>query len=609
MERNYRAFALCALGLERVLGAELDRLGLSTSGRAPGRAYFEADAAGLFRANLCLRTAERVLIEAARFGAPDFDALFDQVRAAHWEEYCGKEDRLVIERVRVKDSVLSAQTSIQSVVHKAIYERLGAVYGLSRMPETGNGRSARVYLENDECVIGIDTSGEALHRRGYRKSTVEAPLKETVAAGCLLLAGWNRRIPLLDPFCGSGTILIEAALFGTDRAPGLGREFALEAMPLADPSAFGAEREAAKARIRTDVELCLRGRDQDPAALRAARENAERAGVGNLIVFEAGTAEEARPFADSGYLITNPPYGNRLGDESESEALYGRLGKLAPGFKGWGLGFVTNRIDFGEFFGRRAIAEHRVMNGSEEQWFHWYSPGWEDREPRPAASVPVGRRETTAPERGKDAAHGHEHRRETAPGHGAVERDGRDQRDRRDRMDWPERAGGGWRSDDRRKGFERKGGYQGAWPRPHGPDRGPRPEERGRGPSGPTSRDGRRPYADDNRRDRGPYGGHGGDQDRGHAPWRHDEGPRRGGGQEERRPWGPRDGRPGERPPWPQREPDRGSRAPRRDSYDRGPRPPSDRGPRPPSDRGPRPPNDRGPYRPRTRDERDDHKD
>jgi putative N6-adenine-specific DNA methylase len=393
MERSYRAFALCALGLEKVLQAELERLGLKTSGRGPGRVYFEAEAAGLFKANLCLRTAERVLIEAARFQATDFDALFDRTSEVHWEDWFALEDRLVIERVRIRDSALSAQTSVQSIVHKAIYERLGAVHGVERMPETGTERSARVYLEEDMCLIGLDTSGEALHKRGYRRATVEAPLKETLAAATLLLSGWNRRIPLLDPFCGSGTLLIEAALFGLDKAPGLGRRFALEDMPFADAAAFEAERSAATARIRNDVELQLWGSDVDESALEAARSNAERAGVASFITWTRGKAEDSKPGADMGYLLCNPPYGNRLGDEEDAEDLYRRLGGLAPAFKGWGLGFVTNRPDFGNFFGRRATAEHKVINGSEEQWFHWYPPGYEATEPRKAAVPPKERTE------------------------------------------------------------------------------------------------------------------------------------------------------------------------------------------------------------------------
>jgi putative N6-adenine-specific DNA methylase len=448
MERTFRAFALCALGLEKVLSAEIERLGLKATGRAPGRAYFDADSAGLFRANLCLRTAERVLIEAARFRAPDFDLLFEGVKDREWELFIGRQDKLVIERVRIRDSALSAQTSVQSVVHKAIYERLCSTYGFDRMPETGVERSARVYLENNEVLIGLDTSGDALHRRGYRRSTVEAPMKETLAAATLLLSGWNRRIPLMDIFCGSGTFLIEAALFGLDMAPGLGRSFAMEDMPFADEALFEAERAAAKARIRGDVELCLVGSDSDDGALAAARQNAKLAGVAEAIRFTRCRAEDVEPLEEKGYVISNPPWGSRVGTEEEAEELYRKIGALAPKFKGWGLGFVANRQDFGVFFGRRATAEHKMLNGSEEQWFHWFPPGYEDTKPRqpPMAS---------APPRDKDgeggAARGKPRRRAESKVAGE-----RPHAPRSGGSEWPRREGAS-----AREGFARRTGGEG----------------------------------------------------------------------------------------------------------------------------------------------------
>jgi len=388
MDERFGAIALCALGLEKTLTNEIGKIGLETTGRAPGRVYFEAEAAGLFRANLELRTAERVLLEAARFRAPDFDALFEGARRPAWERFFARDDKLVIERVRSRDSKLEAQTSIQSVVHKAIYESLGKKYRIERLPETGRTRSLRVYLEDDDCILGLDLSGEALHRRGWRKSAGEAPLKETIAAGLLLMAGWRRRLPLLDPFCGAGTILIEAAHFAMDRAPGLDRHFDLETMPIAKEghaAAFTTERQRARDAVRKDADFLLVGRDADPQAVDFARANAERAGVGPLIDFAVGKAEDVRPLAEKGILLTNPPWGERLGTEEESRALYGSLGeawgiRASSGsslFSGWGLGFIINRSDFGQDFGRRAPIERALVNGAEEHWFHWYPAGWE----------------------------------------------------------------------------------------------------------------------------------------------------------------------------------------------------------------------------------------
>jgi putative N6-adenine-specific DNA methylase len=380
--------AVCALGLEKVCQNEIERIGLVVAGREPGRVRFAlgpAAAASLMRANLCLRTAERILVEVGRFRALDFDQLFDSVRAMPWELYFHRDEKLVIERVRIKSSKLAAQTSVQSVVHKAIYERLCSIHKIIRMTETGKERGLRVYLDTDDCLLGLDTSGEALHKRGYRLAVAQAPLKETIAAGALLLTGWSRRFPLLDPFCGSGTIAVEAALFAMDRAPGLDRAFALEGMPLAQGEGRGAalaaplaaEVEAAKSRVRRDVEFRIVGTDSDPRALEAARANAARAGVTAGIEFRLAKAEDSTPGYETGSMICNPPYGERMGTVEESEALYRRLGETAERFTGWGLGFVTNRPDFGDFFGRFAPASHKIINGTEEQWLHWYPAGSE----------------------------------------------------------------------------------------------------------------------------------------------------------------------------------------------------------------------------------------
>jgi putative N6-adenine-specific DNA methylase len=408
--------AVCALGLEKVCQNEIERIGLVVEGREPGRVRFglgdpseigpEKAAASLMRANLCLRSAERILVEAGRFRALDFDQLFETVRALPWELYFKREDKLVIERVRIKDSQLAAQTAVQSVVHKAIYERLLSIYKIVRMPETGKERGLRVYLDANDCLLGLDSSGEALHKRGYRLAVAQAPLKETIAAGILFLSGWNRRSPLLDPFCGSGTIAIEAALYAMDRAPGLGRSFSLEDMPFALGEGRGAplaaEIEAAQARLRRDADFRIVGTDSDPRALEAAKANAARAGVAAGLEFRLGAAEDSSPEYEKGHLLCNPPYGERLGTVEESEGLYRRLGETASRFTGWGLGFVTNRPDFGDFFGRYAPAAHKVINGAEEQWFHWYPAGSEGS---PGKRLEARRaRPEGAPRRGRPGA-------------------------------------------------------------------------------------------------------------------------------------------------------------------------------------------------------------
>ena len=373
-----RGIALCAVGLEKIAWQEIARLGLDPVERRAGRVYFNLEEKTLTRdlatANIGLRTVERVLLELGRFSASDFDAFFEGVKALPWELCCFKDSKLHIDKVRSHASKLFAQTSLQGMAQKAAYSRLMDLYTMRSMPETGNIVSARVYIDNDECSVGIDTSGDPLHKRGYRKSAVLAPLKETIAASLLFFSGWNRKYALLDPFCGSGTIAIEAALYALDFAPGLMRRFSFESMPVVSARTAEEVRESFEARIRNDVEVYIRASDIDPDALTAARSNANEAGIQDWIIFEEKKAEDVSPFAPKGYLIGNPPYGNRLGTEEEAAELYVRLSEMRDRFTagGWGMGFITDKEDFGTQFGLEPDSIRHIVNGAEEQWFHWF---------------------------------------------------------------------------------------------------------------------------------------------------------------------------------------------------------------------------------------------
>ena len=373
-----RGIALCAVGLEKITAQEIERLGLSVVDRRPGRITFAVEEAELSRqlatVNMGARTVERVLLELGRFHAEDFDAYFEGIRSLPWESCCFKDSRLHIDRVRSHESKLAAQTSLQAMGQKAAYSRLMERYRMREMPETGNVVSVRVYMDRDECTVGVDTSGDPLHKRGYRKRVVTAPLKETVAASLLFFSGWNRKYALLDPFCGSGTIAIEAAMYALDFAPGLMRRFAFENMPAISPKIVDETRAAFEGKIRQDVDFEIRASDTDPDALNAARGNADDAGVLDWITFEQRDATEAAPFSERGHLLANPPYGNRLGTENEAEALYAALADTRERFVegGWSMGFITDREDFGETFGLKPDASHHIVNGAEEQWFHWF---------------------------------------------------------------------------------------------------------------------------------------------------------------------------------------------------------------------------------------------
>lgn len=363
METKMRISASCAVGIEKVVAGELERMGLEPSSRSAGRVGFEADKAGLAKALVGLRTADRLFLEAGVFPANDFDELFDGITNMPWERWVGPKDRLVIEKAKSLQSKLSAQSSLQSVGQKAAYDRLCGTYGVGRMPETGPAVLTRIRVERDVATVELDLCGEALSRRGYRRRPTEAPLKESVAAAVLFMSGWRRSFPLYDPFCGSGTIPIEAALYAFDIAPGLGRGFSWELMPDGGAAQVAAAKESARAAINLDRDVTIAGSDADQAALDSALANAGLAKVADRIRFFRAKAEEAAPFAEKGFIVTDPPYGKRLGTPAEAEALYASLGAFADRFKRWELCFVVDREDFGSFAGpREGAAEKRPAN-------------------------------------------------------------------------------------------------------------------------------------------------------------------------------------------------------------------------------------------------------
>jgi putative N6-adenine-specific DNA methylase len=366
-----RFSASCAVGIEKVAAGELDRLGIGTVSRSAGRVGFETDAAGLAKALVNLRTVDRIFLQMPSFKARDFDELFEGFRSIPWERWVGPDGKLAIEKARSFQSKLSAQNAIQSVGLKGAYERLCGHYKVGRMPETGNEALARVRIEHDEATVELDLCGMALSKRGYRKRPTEAPLKETVAAAALFLSGWRRSFPLYDPFCGSGTIPIEAALYALDMAPGMNRRFAWETMPEGGNLAIREAQEAAKAAVRLDRDILIAGSDMDESVLDAALANAGLAGVGARIRFFTARATAAAPFAERGFVITDPPYGKRLGTPAEADYLYKSLGEFANRFSRWELCFVVDREDFGSFAVNRPDTQWKktkITDGAETRW-------------------------------------------------------------------------------------------------------------------------------------------------------------------------------------------------------------------------------------------------
>ena len=379
------AVALCAVGAEKTVSNEIRKLGLKVSEGGFGRVRFKADLYGLYRALMGLRAADKVLLEVAWFQAPDFDALFEGVRHLPWEEYIPRHMGLRVAKVRTNRSALTAETSIQAVVHKAAAEKLCVKRGINRLPEGKEDAELRVYIEKNQVSVLLDLAGQPLFKRGYRTRGGIAPLRETTAAAIILGSGWRRKFPLYDPFCGSGTIAVEAAMYAWDIAPGLGRHFAVEQLLFADRGIEQKVRNEFLEKVDFSRLVRIGGSDADAAAVADARANMQRAAAlalsgfqdrssGQLPSFKVLPMEETKPpdDYDEGFIITNPPYGHRLGDTESAEKNYAEMGCLARNFSGWKLAVITDHPGFESFFGRKADSCREITNGAIRSYLYQY---------------------------------------------------------------------------------------------------------------------------------------------------------------------------------------------------------------------------------------------
>ena len=378
--------ALCAVGAEKILGNEIKHLGYKLVSNAPGRVSFTGDDNALFRANLCLRTADRVYLQLAQYPAYNFDELYDGAYAIAWQDFLNKDSRVVVDKVRTYKSKLNSEHSIQGMVHKAIYSKCGDAWHMTTMPESGEQSDVRVYVDENTVLILLDLSGLPLHKRGYRTDGGIAPLRETLAATLLQEMMWRRKTPLHDPFCGSGTIAIEATLYAFNVAPGFGRRFAIENLPFFNADAAQKIREQEASQIRTDVEVRITGSDIDAAAVERAKKNAEHACVmaGRALKSIGISAHLPRPdfiqsdFADleapyeNGLLLCNPPYGERLGDEQQATELYRKMGSLWNDFPDWDMGIITSHEGFMQSFGHKTGSIKALKAGNLDTKLYIY---------------------------------------------------------------------------------------------------------------------------------------------------------------------------------------------------------------------------------------------
>ena len=352
----------CLLGLESLVGDEIRKLGLSDVRVENGRVLCRGEARDIARLNINLRCGARVILVLHKFRATDFESLFQGVRAVHWEDWIPREGEFPVVGYSI-NSTLHSVPACQSIVKKAVVDRLSAAYGIAQFPETGRRYQVRFSIMKDEVTVGLDTSGEGLYKRGYRAHGVAAPLKETLAAAMVKLSHYNGRDPFCDPFCGSGTIAIEAALAAKGRAPGLSRDFAAMQWAWLPAGVWPQAREEARAR-EFHGEYHIFASDIDPRAVAMARDNARRAGVDDCITFAVADAREFDRTTDRGVIVTNPPYGERLMEKREAEALYTAFGAAYAKTEHWRLYLLSSHTEFERAFGRPADKKRKLYNGT-----------------------------------------------------------------------------------------------------------------------------------------------------------------------------------------------------------------------------------------------------
>ncbi len=362
--------APCHFGLEAVLKKEIMDLGYEIAQVEDGRVSFYGDEAAVCRANIFLRTAERVLIKVGSFRAVTFDELFENTKKIRWEEYLPKDAKCWVAKAASVKSKLFSPSDIQRIMKKAIVEEMKQVYHLTWLPEDGDSYPLRVFLKKDEVTIGLDTTGESLHKRGYRKLTAKAPIAENLAAALIMLTPWNKDRILVDPFCGSGTFPIEAALMAANIAPGMERSFTAEDWKLIPKKGWYEAIDEANDRIDRSVKPDIQGYDLDDDMVSIARQNARLAGVEDMIHLQKRDVKDLSHPKKYGFIITNPPYGERLEDKDSLYGLYNVLGQRFGALDDWSLFVITSYEEAEKAIGRKADKNRKIYNGMLKTYYY-----------------------------------------------------------------------------------------------------------------------------------------------------------------------------------------------------------------------------------------------
>ena len=370
---DYELIAPCHFGMEAVLKREIQKLGYDILKVEDGKVTFAGDEAAIVRANIFLRTTERILIKIGSFKATTFDELFEGTKALPWEQFIPEDGKFWVAKATSIKSKLFSPSDIQSIMKKAMVDRLKKKYNVNWFPEDGASFPLRVTIMKDVVTVGLDTSGDSLHKRGYRQATVKAPITETLAAALIMLTPWKWDRILVDPFCGSGTFPIEAAMIGANIAPGMNRSFSAEDWThLIPKKAWYDAANEAEDQIRRDIEMDIQGYDIDPGSIKAAMENARLAEVDHLIHFQQRPVSQLSHRKKYGFVITNPPYGKRLEEEEDMPALYREIGEAFSHLDSWSFYLITAFDQAERYLGRKADKNRKIYNGMMKTYFYQY---------------------------------------------------------------------------------------------------------------------------------------------------------------------------------------------------------------------------------------------
>lgn len=381
--KKIELIAPCHFGLEAVLKREILELGYEIAQVEDGRVTFYGDAEAVCRANIFLRTAERVIVKVGSFKAVTFEELFDKTKSLPWEDYIPKDGKFWVAKAASVKSKLFSPSDIQSIMKKAMVKRLQEYYHIEWFPEDGASYPVRVFLMKDIVTVGIDASGVSLHKRGYREVSGKAPITETLAAALIMLTPWRKDRILVDPFCGSGTFPIEAAMMATNIAPGMNRSFTAEEWTNLIPKKLWYDTvNEANDLIDDDITVDIQGYDVDGSVIKIARRNAREAGVDQLIHFQERDVKDLSHPKKYGFIITNPPYGERLEDKKNLPPLYKAFGESFKKLDSWSAYMITSYEEAEKYFGRRADKNRKIYNGMLKTYFYQFLGPKPPRKPR-----------------------------------------------------------------------------------------------------------------------------------------------------------------------------------------------------------------------------------